>query len=117
MITLTLLISYHFLYKVLISVIILIITTRFQISLMPYQDPKFNEIELLGTYAGAFTLFTGIIFADEDSDVEWVNLCLFIAIVIVNIMFLAQWFYLYVVCMSDRYKIFVKLLHVLDIIY
>jgi predicted outer membrane repeat protein len=113
---LVVLISYDPLYKVLVAVIILLVTTRVQIWLKPYKEKQHNEIELFGIYAGMFTLFTGIIFSREETTIGWVNLWLFIGIVVINVAFILKWIYLFVEWMSDRYKIFLRLLKILNVI-
>ena len=114
LLTLTVLISYNPFYKILVSVLILTISIRIQIRLQPYRDDKNNEIELLAINTGAFTLFSGIIFSDDNNDIGWVNLLLFAAVIIANVVFLFKWIYLFFECMSDKYKIFAKLLEIMS---
>ena len=114
LLTLTVLISYDPFYKILISVIILIVSVRVQIYLKPYKDDKNNEIELLAVNTGLFTLFSGIIFSDDNNDIGWVNLLLFASVVIANTIFIVKWIYLFFECMSERYKIFAKLLEIMS---
>ena len=113
LLTLTVLISYNPFYKILVSVLILIISVRVQLRLEPYSDDKNNEIELLAIYTGSLTLFSGIIFSDDKNDIGWVNLLLFIAVLVANITFIVKWVHLFFECMSEKYKIFAKLLEIM----
>ena len=113
LLTLTVLISYNPFYKILVSVLILIISVRVQLRLEPYSDDKNNEIELLAIYTGSLTLFSGIIFSDDNNDIGWVNLLLFIAVLVANITFIVKWVHLFFECMSEKYKIFAKLLEIM----
>ena len=113
LLTLTVLISYNPFYKILVSVLILIISVRVQLRLEPYSDDKNNEIELLAIYTGSLTLFSGIIFSDDKNDIGWVNLLLFITVLVANITFIVKWVHLFFECMSEKYKIFAKLLEIM----
>ena len=114
LLTLTILISYNPFYRILVSVLILIISIRIQIRLEPYRDDKNNEIELLALTTGAFTLFSGIIFSNDNNDIGWANLLLFAAVIIANVVFLVKWIHLFFECMSDKYKIFAKFLEIVN---
>ena len=48
------------LYKIMISVIILIITARVQIRLNPYKNSNHSEIEILAIVSGTMTIFSGL---------------------------------------------------------
>ena len=90
------------LYKILISVIILTITARVQISLNPYKNQKHSEIEMLAIIAGTTTLFSGLVYTSANI-VDILNTLILAWIFIINIYFILEWSLLLFITLSERF--------------
>ena len=116
LLTLTALILFDPFYRILIAVIILVATIRLQMYLQPYKTEKNNKIELMAVTVGCKTLLSGVIFTQNNDQLLIFNTLLLSIIIILNMVFLMKFFYLFTECMSDKYKLFARLLILLDII-
>ena len=102
-------------YQIFVAVIVLVITSRIQIALKPYKDPKNNEVELLAIVAGTLTLASGVIFMEEDA-IEYINFIIFIIVLLINLKFLGEWVYLFLLWHSQKYKMAGKIAKCLAIV-
>ena len=73
---LTALILFDPFYRILIAVIILVVTIRLQIYLKPFKVEKNNKIELMAVSVGCITLFSGVIFTQNDDHLPMFNILL-----------------------------------------
>ena len=92
-------------FKILLSSIILIFSIRVQTVINPYKEDINNTIELRALVANIFTMIAAIIFVQENQ-VSFINSIAFILVIIVNIWFLLEWFYLFCLTMQTNFKIF-----------
>ena len=60
-------------YKILISLMILLFTFRIQVRLKPYKNDNYNNIEILAIFAGSITLFSGLIFINDEGNQTILN--------------------------------------------
>lgn len=79
--------------KMLVSILVLIIFSRVQVKLLPYNDPENNDIELSAINAGIITILSGMLYSQEE-EVKSINFLLFMICIVLNINFLANWVYL-----------------------
>ena len=93
-------------YKIMIAVIILIITFRIQVYLNPYKNKDYNSIEILALLTGTLTLSSGLIFTNDEDQKPFLNAILLIIVLTFNIAFVLRWTYLFMISMSEKYKIF-----------
>ena len=77
LLTLTALILFDPFYRILIAVIILVATIRLQVYLKPYKVEKNNKIELMAISVGCITLFSGVIFTQDNNHLSIFNTLLF----------------------------------------
>ena len=108
-------VTFPALYKIMISLIILLTTFRIQVKLQPYKDEKNNEIEILALLAGTLTLFSGLVFSSDEEQKLVLNAIILIFVMVINLSFLINWSYLFVLCMSEKYKIFKKILVLISV--
>lgn len=108
--------TYNPLYKIMISVIILLATFRIQVYLKPYKDIRNNEIEILGLLSGTLTLFSGLVFTSDFKQTEVLNALILIVVLSINLKFILQWSYLFILCMSERYLFFKRLLIIIRVL-
>ena len=102
-------------YKILISLMILLFTFRIQVRLKPYKNDNYNNIEILAIFAGSITLFSGLIFINDEGNQTILNTLVLWFLIVFNIVFLARWAYLYVLCMSEKNKVFERILIIFKI--
>ena len=95
------------LYKIMISVVILIITARVQIRLNPYKNSNHSEIEMLAIVSGTMTIFSGLIFTTLNN-VVILDLLILVWIFVINILFILDWWLLFFISLSERYKFLLK---------
>ena len=76
--------------------------------LNPYKYEHNNRIEILGTLAGMITLFSGIIFV-EDETVELFTVYVAILIFMFNASFLLNWIYLFMLSWNIKNQTFNKI--------
>jgi len=82
------------LYMKTASIIItLLFFLRVQICLSPYKLEDNNRLERLEMTTGMMTLFGGMIFVEEDSQVEVIDFIIFLFIIFVNFYFIIHWMY------------------------
>ena len=90
-------------YKIIASIIILIVSARIQIKLKPYKNQQHSKIEMLGVISGTMTLFSGLIYTSSSS-VPTLDMLILAFIFFVNIIFILEWTLLFLNCLSERYS-------------
>jgi len=70
---------------------------------------------MFGIVAGVMTLFSGLIFVSEDSFPEFYNVTL-VAVFILNVMFLVQWFYLLLLSLNYKNENFQRIVKIYGMI-
>ena len=85
-------------YSALISIAILVVLVHVQIKLDPYEDKRYNSIEIKAVIAGTLTLFCSIIFDQnsQDDGNPTIIILIMIFLVITNLMFIIEWLYLFI---------------------
>ena len=78
--------------------------------LHPYKYEHNNKIEILGSLAGLITLFSGIIFV-EDETVELFPVYVTILIFMFNASFLLNWIYLFMISWNIKNQTFNKIIN------
>lgn len=101
------LVTVNDIYKIGVSIVVMVITSRLQINLAPYKNPVHSEIEMMAIISGTLTLFSGMIFTHEDK-VDFLDTALLVCIIAVNARFILQWSHLFSLTMSERFKFFAK---------
>jgi hypothetical protein len=91
--------------KVLFSATLLYLTIRLQLHLKPYKEEGNNKIEILALTAGLVTLLSSIVFISEKS-VGFIDICLLIFIILINLKFILEWLYRLFQCVSKKSKLF-----------
>lgn len=102
-------------YRILASVIILLVTARIQIYLKPYKDSRNNEVEIYAIAAGTMLLASGVIFSEEDA-VGFMNLIVFIIVILINVKFFLEWLYLLFLCVGEKHKVCLKIAQFIAVI-
>ena len=114
----TIFVTFSIVYKIMIATIILFITFRIQVYLNPYKKKEYNSIEILALLAGTIKISSGLIFSIDDEDQEsfWDTVIL-IFVIIFNIAFMIRWTYLFIQSMSEKYKMFKKIIIVIQYLF
>ena len=112
----SLLITFNPAYRIMVSVIILLITFRVQVGLSPYKKSEYNDVEILAILAGTMTLLSGVVFSTDEDQNTVLNVLILIAVIIFNITYICRWAYLLIVCLSEKYKVFRYMVEAINII-
>ena len=104
------------LYKILISVIILIFVIRVQMALRPYKYEENNILEQSAINAGAATLMCGIIFSQDNNTYQIFNTLAIVFLVYVNAIFLAVWLFHFLLSLNIKQKYFKIILEIYALI-
>ena len=103
-------------YRLMAAVTVLLITFRIQTYLRPYKEDRNNNIEILALLAGTLTLYSGLVFSNDDGHNSYVNAIILVFVIIYNLMFITKWTYLFILCMSERYCVFQYIVFFIKII-
>ena len=96
-------------YRLMAAIIVLWVTFRVQTHLSPYKEDKNTNIENLAILSGALTLYSGLVFTSENEQNSLLNAIILVFVLLYNLAFIFKWTYLFVLCMSERYWIFQKI--------
>ena len=96
--------NYNPMYRVLMSVLIILIVFRVQIYLKPYKDLINNEIEMKAIMVGSFTLYWGIVFVSNSANMAQVNIILLILLITSNAYFIAEWLLYLAISQNSKNK-------------
>lgn len=102
-------------YSALTAVIILVSLIRLQMALNPYKNDVNNKLEIDAMITGGSTLFWGVLFSSDDSDLAYVILLVLVILMIINVKFLLHWLFCMSFTLADRYKTFHSLFMVLGV--
>lgn len=75
---------YSVFYRLLSVMLLLLAFYRLQLKIQPYKNKLNNRLERTEAIAGAFTLYGGTLFVNEDNEVAVFNSIIFILIIIAN---------------------------------
>ena len=112
----SLLITYKPAYRIMIAVVILLATFRLQISLSPYKNSEYNNIEILALLTGSLTILSGLIFTSDEDQNTILNMFVLVIVIKFNITFILKWSYLLIQCLSEQYKIFQFMIILIDVL-
>ena len=93
-------------YTAITAVLILISLIRLQLRLNPYKKELNNKLEIDAMVTGGATLFCGVLFVSDDSDLAVVLLILLIVIIFINVKFMLHWLYCMSFTLAGKYKLF-----------
>jgi hypothetical protein len=79
-------------FKILTSAIVLMLTARIQVAFMPYKNNENNRLELFAVAACIITVISYLIYFEKKS-VDFLNVLITIFLILMNIVFLLEWFY------------------------
>ena len=96
--------NYNPMYRVLISVLIILIVFRVQIYLKPYKDLINNEIEMKAIMVGSFTLYWGIVFVSDSANLAQINIVLLILLIVSNAYFISEWLLYLTISQNSKNK-------------
>ena len=102
-------------YKGMIAVITIIILIRIQKILKPYILKVNNELENSSMVAVGFTLYGGLLFMKGQSQVSFIEVFVFILIIVINVVYIMFWVYL-MAKTYDRHEVAKKLVALLKIV-
>ena len=100
----TVLSTFSVYYTALVSVFFLFILTSIQIKIQPYEDKRYNKIEIRAITAGTMTLFCGVMFSQGDSQDKSPLLlpAIIILLIAINVSFIIEWLYLFIMSLNVR---------------
>ena len=99
-------------YRILLSILVLIIMLRIQIRLVPYKFEVNNFLEQGMIITGSITLFWGLIFINESSSVGLFSTFAFLVILISNIYFFVLWLFYFLVSLNLKHRYFKKIIEI-----
>ena len=94
-------------FKIIVSVVTLVISWRIQKILQPYKLKDNNETEMIGVNVGITTLCSGMIYNSSDTH-SGLNSVLLVVMVFLNIFFILQWLYLFSSNSQSKYKMYLN---------
>ena len=112
----SLLITFAPFYRLLGAIVVLWVTFRLQIYLSPYKENRNNNIEILAILAGTLTLYSGLVYVNQDGDNSIINAIILVFVIMYNLTFIIKWIYLFILCMSERYWTFQQILFLIKIL-
>ncbi|CAI2360413.1 unnamed protein product [Moneuplotes crassus] len=86
-----------------LSLIVLLLTARFQIKIKPYKNLENNKIEFLSTMGGA-TLIIGALVYSRYEQHDALNVIVFVAILMINCKFIIEWLILLMQLYQEKNK-------------
>ena len=96
-------------YRILLSILVLIIMLRIQIRLVPYKFKVNNFLKQGMIITGSITLFWGLIFINESSSVGLFSTFSFLVILISNIVL---WLFYFLVSLNLKHRYFKKIIEI-----
>ena len=111
-----LLVSFSLSLKIMVAVIILMVTFRMQVHLNPYKNSDYNSIEILALLTGTLTISSGLIFTNDEDQEPVLNVILLTTILAFNIILVLRWTCLFMVSMSEKYRILKKIVDGINIL-
>ena len=104
-------------YRILMWLILMIIMIRVQIRVKPYKAERNNKIEIKASTVGLLLLYWGILFRESSED-EYPGFKTFLLLIIIsmNILFVAEWLYMFLLSLNisnHNFKCFLYLLGVI----
>jgi len=87
-------------YRIIFLTLLLFLFYRLQIRMEPYKNLINNQLERIEIIAGTFTLYGGIVFVQDQTHVNFIEIIVFILIMGINIYFVLFWIY----CMLNTFK-------------
>ena len=99
--------------RIIISVLLLMIIIRIQLRLDPHKISQNSSIEMKAIIAGMMTIYCGLLFSQEGEDrINDFNTMALIILIIINAMFLIEWFYLFLLSFNVKNDKFIFILHI-----
>ena len=86
--------SYALFYKGVSAIILIMILLRIQLNLDPYKLNVNNEWEYWSYTSSLITLFGGVLYVTDIQRVGFIDIFVFIVIIVINFYFLLLWTYL-----------------------
>jgi hypothetical protein len=91
-------------YKIAISVAVLVLTARIQVAIVPYKDVEYNRLEIFAITSAMVTVISLLIYF-QDEEVTHLNLMVTLFLIVMNVVFLMEWFYKLTFCLYKNSKI------------
>ena len=99
-------------YRILLSILVLIVMLRIQIRLAPYKFEINNFLEQEMIITGSITLFWGLIFINESSSVALFSTFALLVMLISNIYFVVLWLFYFLVSLNLKHRYFKKIIEI-----
>lgn len=93
-------------YPALTAVIVIVGLIRVQLRLNPYKEDSNNKLEIDAMVTGGATLFCGLLFTSDDSDLAYVILLVLIIVIAINVKFLMHWLFFMSFTLCHKFKTF-----------
>ena len=91
----------------------MLVIFRIQLKVEPYKNNDNNSIEIWATIAGALTLYSSLLFIDDDEEsVSGINISVLVLLLVINITFILKWVYLFLESKNIKNATFQKFLKV-----
>ena len=87
-------------YRIIFLTLLLFLFYRLQIRMEPYKNLINNQLERIEIIAGIFTLYGGIVFVQDQTRINFIEIIVFILIMGINIYFILFWIY----CLLNTFK-------------
>ena len=101
-------------YRILLSILVLIIILRIQLKLKPYKVEENNNLEQNMITAGAMTLFCGVIFTNNSNNMF--TMLALIIMLISNIYFLVIWLFYFLLSLHLKNKYMKSLIEIYSVV-
>ena len=103
-------------YACVLAVVILIAVIRIQIRLEPYKNSLNNELEIQAMITGTGTLFAGVLFISDDSDLVVIIIFVLIIIIIMNSRYVLFWLFWMAFTLVEKHESFRTIFNMLALI-
>ena len=95
-------------FQIVFSTSLLIVTWRIQNYLQPYKNKEKNGIEMFGINVGIVTLFWGLIYNNEETTNNALNLLTLLTMISLNSIFILKWSSWFLCVLGEKYPILLK---------
>ena len=93
-------------YSAICAVLFLVLVIRIQVNLQPYKYELNNKLEIEAMITGTATLFTGVLFTSDDTDLVLVILFVLVLIIIINVRYILFWLFCMSFTLVEKHEVF-----------
>ncbi|CAI2377172.1 unnamed protein product [Moneuplotes crassus] len=99
--------------SIFISLSVLLITSRLQVSIRPYKNRHHSRVEYFAVIGGVFSITAALLYSQTDQ-IPWLNDCVLGIILVINSKFILEWVYLVLKLYQDKHYVIQTLFRIIS---